>query len=121
MNLRKIILVAEDNLSNFKLLDAVLSKDYDLIHAWNGKEAVEMFEQHQPQLVLMDITMPVMDGYEATREIRKFSAIVPIVGLTARAFSDEEQEGYDCGMTEYLTKPMNIVLLRQRVKALLGD
>lgn len=121
MNLRKIILVAEDNLSNFKLLDAVLSKDYDLIHAWNGKEAVEMFEQHQPQLVLMDITMPVMDGYEATREIRKFSAIVPIAGLTARAFSDDEQEGYDCGMTEYLTKPMNIVLLRQRVKALLGD
>lgn len=121
MNLRKIILVAEDNLSNFKRLDAVLSKDYDLIHAWNGKEAVEMFEQHQPQLVLMDITMPVMDGYEATREIRKFSAKVPIVGLTARAFSDDEQEGYDCGMTEYLTKPMNIVLLRQRVKALLGD
>lgn len=44
-----------------------------------------------------------------------------IVGLTARAFSDDEQEGYDSGMTEYLTKPMNIVLLRQRVKALLGD
>ena len=120
MNSRKIILVAEDNLSNFKLLDAVLSKDYDLIHAWNGKEAVEMFEQHQPQLVLMDITMPVMNGYEATTEIRKLSATVLVIGLTARAFSDDEQEGYECGMTEYMTKPINIVQLRMHISKLLG-
>ena len=121
MNTKKKILVAEDNLSNFKLLDAILSKDYELFHAWNGKEAIEMFEQYQPQMVLMDISMPVMDGYESTSEIRKLSTTVPIVGLTARAFSDDEQEGYNRGMTEFLTKPINIILLRQRVKALMGE
>ena len=115
METKKKILVAEDNASNFKLLDVILSKDFELLHAWNGKEAVEMFEQQKPELVLMDITMPVMNGYEATSEIRKFSATVPIIGLTARAFSDDEQEGYDCGMTEYMTKPINIVQLRMPV------
>lgn len=102
------------------LLDVILSKNYELLHAWNGKEAVEMFEQQKPELVLMDITMPVMNGYEATSEIRKFSATVPIIGLTARAFSDDEQEGYDCGMTEYMTKPINIVQLRMHISKLLG-
>lgn len=79
METKKKILVAEDNASNFKLLDVILSKDFELLHAWNGKEAVEMFEQQKPELVLMDITMPVMNGYEATSEIRKFSATVPII------------------------------------------
>lgn len=120
METKKKILVAEDNASNFKLLDVILSKDFELLHAWNGKEAVEMFEQQKPELVLMDITMPVMNGYEATSEIRKFSTTVPIIGLTARAFPDDEQEGYDCGMTEYMTKPINIVQLRMHISKLLG-
>lgn len=120
METKKKILVAEDNASNFKLLDVILSKDYELLHAWNGKEAVEMFERQKPELVLMDITMPVMNGYEATSEIRKFSTTVHIIGLTARAFYDDEQEGYDCGMTEYMTKPINIVQLRMHISKLLG-
>ena len=110
MNLRKIILVAEDNLSNFKLLDAVLSKDYDLIHAWNGKEAVEMFEQHQPQLVLMDITMPVMDGYEATRAIRRLEdrekAKVPVIAVSANAFDEDREASRAAGMNGHLAKPI---------------
>lgn len=120
METKKKILIAEDNASNFKLLDVILSKDFELLHAWNGKEAVELFEQHEPELVLMDITMPVMNGYEATTEIRKLSATVPVIGLTARAFSDDVQEGYDCGMTEYMTKPINIVQLRMHISKLLG-
>ena len=120
METKKKILVAEDNASNFKLLDVILSKDFELLHAWNGKEAVELFEQNEPELVLMDIAMPVMNGYEATSEIRKLSATVPIIGLTARAFSDDKQEGYDCGMTEYMTKPINIVQLRMHISKLLG-
>lgn len=119
MEQKKSILIAEDNASNFKLLDVILSKEYELLHAWNGKEAAEMFEQANPDLVLMDITMPVMDGYESTKLIRQLSTSVPIIGLTAHAFSDDEQKGYDCGMNEYLTKPINIVLLRQRITELL--
>lgn len=116
---KKSILIAEDNASNYKLLEAILSKSYNLLHAWEGKEAVELFEQHRPQIVLMDISMPGMDGYESTREIRKLSATVPIIGLTARAFPDDEQKGYDCGMTEYMTKPINISNLRMRLEQIL--
>lgn len=116
---KKSILIAEDNASNYKLLEAILSKSYNLLHAWDGKEAVELFAQHRPQIVLMDISMPGMDGYESTREIRKLSATVPIIGLTARAFPDDEQKGYDCGMTEYMTKPINISNLRMRLEQIL--
>ena len=116
---KKSILIAEDNASNYKLLEAILSKNYNLLHAWEGKEAVELFAQHRPQIVLMDISMPGMDGYESTREIRKLSATVPIIGLTARAFPDDEQKGYDCGMTEYMTKPINISNLRMRLEQIL--
>lgn len=116
---KKSILIAEDNASNYKLLEAILSKSYNLLHAWEGKEAVELFAQHKPQLVLMDISMPGMDGYESTCEIRKLSATVPIIGLTARAFPDDEQKGYDCGMTEYMTKPINITNLRMRLEQIL--
>lgn len=119
MSDKKSILIAEDNASNYKLLEAILSKSYNLLHAWGGKEAVELFAQHRPQIVLMDISMPGMDGYESTREIRKLSAIVPIIGLTARAFPDDEQKGYDCGMTEYMTKPINISNLRMRLEQIL--
>ena len=113
---KKSILIAEDNASNYKLLEAILSKSYNLLHAWEGKEAVELFAKHKPQIVLMDISMPGMDGYESTREIRKLSATVPIIGLTARAFPDDEQKGYECGMTEYMTKPINIANLRMRLE-----
>ena len=116
---KKSILIAEDNASNYKLLEATLSKSYNLLHAWEGKEAVELFAQHRPQIVLMDISMPGMDGYESTREIRKLSATVPIIGLTARAFPDDEQKGYDCVMTEYMTKPINISNLRMRLEQIL--
>lgn len=116
---KKSILIAEDNASNYKLLEAILSKSYNLLHAWEGKEAVELFAQHKPQIVLMDISMPGMDGYESTREIRKLSGTVPIIGLTARAFPDDEQKGYDCGMTEYMTKPINIANLRMRLEQIL--
>ena len=116
---KKSILIAEDNASNYKLLEAILSKSYNLLHAWEGKEAVELFAKHKPQIVLMDISMPGMDGYESTREIRKLSATVPIIGLTARAFPDDEQKGYDCGMTEYMTKPINIANLRMRLEQIL--
>ena len=116
---KKSILIAEDNASNYKLLEAILSKSYNLLHAWDGKEAVELFAQHRPQIVLMDISMPGMDGYESTREIRKLSATVPIIGLTARASPDDEQKGYDCGMTEYMTKPINISNLRMRLEQIL--
>lgn len=115
------ILIAEDNVSNYKLLEIVLSKEYELLHAWNGQEAVDMFKEHHPDLILMDIGMPIMNGYEATREIRKIALSVPIIGLTAYAYAADEQEGMQCGMNDYVTKPANITKLRQRIKELIED
>ena len=80
---RPRLLVAEDNPSNYKLVEVLLRRDYDLLHAWNGEEAVALFADCRPDLVLMDINMPVMNGYEATAEIRKLSESVPIIAVTA--------------------------------------
>jgi len=113
------ILVAEDNESNYKLIKAILSKDYNLYHAWNGREAVDMFSQCHPQLILMDINMPVMDGYEATREIRKLSTDVPILALTAYAYASDEERILNSGMNSYMSKPVNTLQLRKRVETLL--
>ncbi len=109
------VLVAEDNASNFRLLESILGNDYNLIHAWNGKEAVEMFELHRPEMVLMDINMPEMNGYEATEEIRKFSDNVPIIALTAYAYASDEERILNSGFDAYTPKPLDANRLRKQM------
>lgn len=113
------ILVAEDNESNYKLINAILGKNYNLYHAWNGKEAVEMFTQCNPQLILMDINMPEMNGYEAANEIRKISAYVPILALTAYAYASDEERILNSGMNSYMSKPINMQQLKTQVESLI--
>lgn len=105
------ILIAEDVESNFLLLKTLLAKNYRLIHAINGKQAVEMYQQNQPDLVLMDIKMPEMDGLEATRLIRLFSQTVPIIALTAFAFDSDKEEALEAGCNDFLAKPLSAPLL----------
>lgn len=88
-----------------------------MIHAWDGQEAVEMFNKYNPQIILMDINMPVMDGYEATKEIRKYSAKVPIIAITAFAYASDEQKVIESGFDGYMPKPINA----QQLKAQLID
>jgi len=109
------ILIAEDNESNYKLFASILKGEYQLIHAWDGQEAVEMFKQYNPQIILMDINMPVMDGYEATKEIRKYSAKVPIIGITAFAYASDEQRVMESGFDGYMPKPINARLLKAQL------
>ena len=78
-------------------------------------EAEEMFREHSPQIVLMDINMPVMDGYEATREIRKFSAKIPIIAVTAFAYASDEQKVMESGFDGYMPKPINAKLLKAQL------
>ncbi|WP_303067052.1 response regulator, partial [Alistipes indistinctus] len=102
-----ILLIAEDNDSNYKLFESLLKKEYLLIHAWDGQQAVQLFHDNRPHLILMDIKMPVMDGYEATIEIRKSSQTVPIIAVTAYAFAEDEARVLRSGFDAYVSKPIN--------------
>ncbi|WP_310441315.1 ATP-binding protein [Sulfurimonas sp.] len=103
------ILVVEDNLTNQLVLLGLLEdsvKEIDI--AKNGKEAVEMFEKGKYDLILMDLQMPVMDGYEATTIIRKVDKDIPIIALTANAMKEEIEKTEAVGMNEHLVKPIDI-------------
>ena len=114
------ILIAEDNESNYRLYNSILGNDYRLLHAWNGKEAVEMYRQYHPHLILMDINMPEMDGYESTREIRKISTTVPIVAVTAYAYTSDEKKVMERGFNGYMAKPIKAPALKREVTAMLN-
>ena len=100
------VLIAEDIPSNFLLVSSLLKNRYELLHAENGQEAVEMAQEDQPDLILMDMKMPVMNGMTATAEIRKFDRQVPIVALTAHAFDADRQAALAAGCNDYLVKPV---------------
>ena len=110
------ILVAEDVLENYLLLQAVLKQKYRLIYAENGKIAVQMFKTYKPDLILMDIKMPVMDGFDAACDIRRFSPDIPILALSAFAFDKEKEKAKDCQFNDYLVKPVDIPLLKYKIK-----
>ena len=103
----KRILVAEDNDSNYMLMTYILKKHYEFFRAKNGKEAVEMVESEKPDMVLMDMKMPLMDGLEATRQIRVSYPDLPIVALTANAFDNDRQRALEAGCNDFVTKPVS--------------
>nr|WP_302025890.1 ATP-binding protein [Parabacteroides johnsonii] len=112
-NLKKAtLLIAEDNESNYILIRAIL-KEYDLLHARNGNEAVRLYREHHPDLILMDLKMPDMDGYEATAEIRKEDSDIPIIAVTAFAFAEDEQRVRQSGFNGYAAKPIKPAELKK--------
>lgn len=117
---KPLILIAEDNANNYKIFDAVLQQDYRLLHAWNGVEAVKMFRVYEPHIVLMDLNMPIMDGYKAASEIRKISpaGAMVVIAVTAYAF-DEHRLAYS-DFDAYIAKPFRAAVLKQRIAALLA-
>lgn len=112
MQEKHTILVAEDVEENYFLIEVLFGKKYNIIHALNGFEAIELFQSNTPELILMDIRMPKMDGFEATREIRKLSPSIPIIALTAFAFEKEKEIAKECGFNEYIVKPVDVSELR---------
>ena len=103
----KKILVAEDNDSNFILMTYVLKGKYDMERAKNGKEAVDMADSSDYDLVLMDIKMPVMDGLEATTIIKQRHPDLPVVALTANVFESDKQRAIAAGCDDFIAKPIN--------------
>jgi len=117
----KTILIAEDTDSNFLLLNIVLRKKYNLVRAYNGQEALELFQESKPDLILMDIKMPIMDGLDATREIRKIDAEIPIIALTANAFDSDKQKTKEAGCNGYMAKPIVAADLLVLMQEYLGE
>jgi hypothetical protein len=105
---KKTILIAEDEDNNYRLMQAILEKhDYYIVHAEHGQKAVEIFESgREVDLIIMDIKMPVMDGYEATRIIKKIKPAVPIIAQTAFAFESDREKALSAGCDDYLSKPV---------------
>lgn len=122
---RKRILVVEDNEDNRRILLYRLRKigDFEILEAGNGEQAVAEVERGAPDLIFMDLKMPVMDGWEATRRIRQLDngREVPIIALTAQAMAGDEQKALEAGCTDYLSKPVvDPSVVRDKMERLLG-
>jgi CheY-like chemotaxis protein len=106
-----LVLLVDDSIENRKLLKILLSKQPIVLHeAGNGREALEMFEKHGYSILLMDIQMPIMDGYTATRQIRRIEegtgrARTPIIALTAYASENDFQTSMEAGCDDHIAKP----------------
>jgi CheY-like chemotaxis protein len=116
----KTILIVEDIELNIDLLTQILEDDYNLIIARDGAQGVALTGQQNPDLILMDISLPVMDGYEATRNIRKTYPSLPIIGLSAHAMQGDAEKARIAGLTDYLTKPLDEDLLLKKIAEYLG-
>lgn len=112
----KKILVVEDTEDNRQILRDLLGMaGYEMVEAYDGAEGVAKASEHKPDLILMDIQMPVMDGYEASRAIRALKTEarnVPIIALTANALEGDRERCLAAGMNDYLTKPLKRERLR---------
>jgi signal transduction histidine kinase/CheY-like chemotaxis protein len=111
----KTILIVEDTELNIHLLTQLLEDDYNLLIAKDGAQGVSMAQQNNPDLILMDISLPIMDGYEATRRIRTTLKDMPIIGLSAHAMSGDEEKAKEAGCDEYMTKPIDEALLIKKL------
>lgn len=118
----KTVLIAEDVDDNYLFLKTFLRKtNINVLWAKDGKEAVKMCQfENKIDLVLMDIRMPYMDGYEATRQIKSIRPELPIIAQTAYALNSDSQKIYDSGCDEYITKPILGRILFQKMSKFLG-
>ena len=117
----KTVMVAEDEESNFELVRIVLQKRYRLLRAHNGIEAVTMNEDEKPDLILMDIRMPEMDGLDATRIIKEVNHDTPIIALSAYTFEENIRQAKAAGCDDFMAKPFRVEDLIEIVKKYIGE
>ena len=122
-NGRSLILVADDDPDILALVSYRLERaGYDVVSATNGEEAVEVARARRPDLAILDVMMPRLDGYEATRRLREQEGTrgIPVILLTARVQEDDIARGFDAGADDYVKKPFSPQELGARVQAVLG-
>ena len=117
------ILLVEDNEMNRDMLSRRLARrGYEVLLAVDGPSGVEMAQSHSPDLVLMDMSLPVLDGWEATRRLKADPATrhIPVIALTAHAMSSDHDKALEAGCDDYDTKPVELPRLLGKIEALLG-
>lgn len=114
----KKILLVEDVEMNIDLLEQLLEDQYLIVKATDGAAGVRLARQEQPDLILMDMSLPIMDGWEATRQIKADSTLrhIPIIALTAHAMKGDEEKAHNAGCDDFLTKPLDEDLLFQKLE-----
>jgi two-component system cell cycle response regulator DivK len=120
----KRILVVEDQEDNMQILrDVLVSADYQVSEAQNGEEALAAVASQRPDLILMDIQLPVMDGYEATRRIKADAATrsIPVIAITSYALGSDEQRAREAGCDDFVPKPYSPRELLAKIRGYLGQ
>lgn len=113
---KPVILVAEDTESNYLLVSYLLRSDYKLIWAHDGVEALALYQQEHPDLILMDIRMPRLGGLATTEQIRQTDKTTPIIALTAFAFDSDRAQTIEAGCNDFIPKPINADILKAVIK-----
>jgi two-component system, cell cycle response regulator DivK len=118
----KILLVEDNEMNRDMLSRRLLRKGYEVVMAVDGEQAVAMAQSEKPDLILMDMSLPVIDGWEATRRVKasEASSGIPIIALTAHAMSGDRERALGAGCDDYDTKPIEISRLLEKIDALLA-
>ncbi|PZQ81748.1 MAG: two-component system response regulator [Ancylobacter novellus] len=117
------ILLVEDNEMNRDMLSRRLSRNgFEVVVAVNGQEGVDLASAERPDLILMDMSLPVLDGWEATRRVKAdpATATIPVIALTAHAMAQDREEAMAAGCDDFDTKPVELPRLLEKINALLG-
>lgn len=118
----KILLVEDNDMNRDMLSRRLLRKGYEVVMALDGQQAVEMAAAEKPDLILMDMSLPVLDGWEATRRIKAAAETreIPVIALTAHAMSGDREKALESGCDDYDTKPIDLARLLEKMTAALG-
>jgi DNA-binding response OmpR family regulator len=115
--MKKTILIVDDTPENLKMLYKILRYDYEVLGASGGEEALRLMKSTQPDMVLLDVMMPEMSGFEVCRHIKADESIqdIPVIFITALTEEPDETQGFELGAVEYITKPFKPAILRHRI------
>ena len=116
---RELILLVDDDPGNLKRAQTILGEEFRISATTSGKMALSLLSKVTPDLILLDVNMPEMNGYEATKEIRKLSEVIPIIAVTAYAFASDEEQVMNSGFDAYASKPLNASALKKQMVDLL--
>jgi CheY-like chemotaxis protein len=120
--MKKVLLVEDNEMNRDMLSRRLIRRGFEVVFAVNGKEGVDLARSEKPDIILMDMSLPVMDGWEATRCVKSDDATssVPVIGLTAHAMSGDREKAIEAGCDDYDTKPVEIDRLIGKMERLLG-